>query len=65
VDYKGLHGTDERIRLDSIPAVRAATIMPSSPSARCLICRGSTAASSERNDNGLPKHSLAVGEPRS
>jgi succinyl-diaminopimelate desuccinylase len=24
VDYKGLHGTDERIRLDSIPAVQAA-----------------------------------------
>jgi succinyl-diaminopimelate desuccinylase len=24
VDYKGLHGTDERVRLDSIPAVQAA-----------------------------------------
>jgi hypothetical protein len=24
VDYYGLHGTDERIRLDSIPAVQAA-----------------------------------------
>jgi succinyl-diaminopimelate desuccinylase len=24
VDYKGLHGTDERIHLDSIPAVQAA-----------------------------------------
>jgi acetylornithine deacetylase/succinyl-diaminopimelate desuccinylase-like protein len=24
VDYKNLHGTDERIRLDSIPAVQAA-----------------------------------------
>ena len=24
VDYQGLHGTDERIRLDSIPAVQAA-----------------------------------------
>jgi len=24
VDYKGLHGTDERIRLNSIPAVQAA-----------------------------------------
>ena len=24
VDYTGLHGTDERIRLDSIPAVHAA-----------------------------------------
>jgi hypothetical protein len=23
VDYRGLHGTDERIRLDSIPAVQA------------------------------------------
>ena len=23
VDYKGLHGTDERVRLDSIPAVQA------------------------------------------
>jgi len=24
VDYQGLHGTDERIRLESIPAVQAA-----------------------------------------
>jgi succinyl-diaminopimelate desuccinylase len=24
VDYQGLHGADERIRLDSIPAVQAA-----------------------------------------
>ena len=24
VDYQGLHGTDERIRLDSIPVVQAA-----------------------------------------
>jgi succinyl-diaminopimelate desuccinylase len=24
VDYRGLHGTDERIRLDSIPPVQAA-----------------------------------------
>jgi acetylornithine deacetylase/succinyl-diaminopimelate desuccinylase-like protein len=24
VDYKGLHGTDERVRLNSIPAVQAA-----------------------------------------
>jgi len=24
VDYRGLHGTDERIRLDSIPVVQAA-----------------------------------------
>jgi succinyl-diaminopimelate desuccinylase len=24
VDYESLHGTDERIRLDSIPAVQAA-----------------------------------------
>ena len=64
VDYKGLHGTDERIRLDSIPAIQAAYHhAPSSPSALRLTGCGTSAASSRSSDNGLPKHPLAAADP--
>jgi len=39
VGYLGLHGTDERIRLDTIPVVQAAYHRAAHPAARCLISR--------------------------
>jgi hypothetical protein len=36
VDYRGLHGTDERIRLHSVPIVQAVYHGAAQPAARCL-----------------------------
>jgi acetylornithine deacetylase/succinyl-diaminopimelate desuccinylase-like protein len=44
VDYRGLHGTDERIRLDSVPPVQAGPARPRLAPKR----RGTSGSSSSR-----------------